>query len=196
MQPAQLGPPQSVSVSVPFLTPSLQAAAWQTPLLHTLLVQSPPITQARVAPQGAHAPPPQSVSVSVPFLIASLHVAVMQARVVASQLRLTQSAGKRQFSKSSHGGQLVPPQSTSVSVPFRNVSVQPGIWHTAAKQKPVVQSFRSMHVLPGPQLVAQVPPQSTSVSVPFFTPSAQSAATQVWVAPHTRLLQSSDTLQP
>jgi hypothetical protein len=33
-------PPQSVSLSLPFFTPSVQLDAWQTPLVQTLLSQS------------------------------------------------------------------------------------------------------------------------------------------------------------
>src|SRR4029079_2211714 len=68
-------PPQSVSVSVPFFTPSLHAGA-----LHFFVFESQtPLWQS---PEAAHAlpsahllgqEPPQSVSVSVPFLIVSLH---------------------------------------------------------------------------------------------------------------------------
>src|SRR4051794_17518007 len=66
-------PPQSVSVSVPFLTPSPQVGVWQTLPVHTPLAQSLSPEHAFPLPHffaGAH-DPPQSVSVSVPFLTPS-----------------------------------------------------------------------------------------------------------------------------
>jgi hypothetical protein len=46
-----------------------------------------------------------------------------------------------------------------------------------AGQKPLAQSFQSVHDLPMAQ-PEQVPPQSTSVSVPFLTASMQVGAWQ------------------
>ena len=69
-------PPQSMSVSVPFFTPSEQVAPWHLSGApeHTPLWQSP--ATAHVAPV-AHLPqlaPPQSTSVSVPFLTTSVQL--------------------------------------------------------------------------------------------------------------------------
>jgi hypothetical protein len=42
-QGAQTAPPQSTSVSLPFLTMSAHDGAWHTPPVHTPVVQSAPI---------------------------------------------------------------------------------------------------------------------------------------------------------
>jgi hypothetical protein len=67
-QGAQL-PPQSASVSVPFLTPSAQFGNSQKPelTLQTPLVQSPPKLQRLPGSHFAHVGPPQSTSVSSPL---------------------------------------------------------------------------------------------------------------------------------
>ena len=62
-------PPQSKSVSVPFLLPSLQEGR-QLPEMHLPLMQSTLTTQASVSAHFGQKPPPQSLSVSVPSLIA------------------------------------------------------------------------------------------------------------------------------
>jgi hypothetical protein len=61
-------PPQSTSVSLPFFTMSVHDAATQTPLSHTLLVQSPGAMHVPPVAHGAHFPPPQSTSDSAPSL--------------------------------------------------------------------------------------------------------------------------------
>jgi hypothetical protein len=72
----QVAPPQSMSVSVPFLTTSVQVAAWhrfgapeQTPLW-----QSPATVQSPFVAHPPQVPPPQSTSVSAPFSVPSVHV--------------------------------------------------------------------------------------------------------------------------
>jgi hypothetical protein len=65
-QASQAGPPQSTSVSWPFVTPSSQAGAWQTPSVHTPLRQSLAPAQPCPAPHAEQLPP-QSTSVSSPF---------------------------------------------------------------------------------------------------------------------------------
>ena len=69
-------PPQSLSVSSPFLTPSVGEGAWQTPSLQTLLVQSAPITQTLPVEQAGAFEPPQSTSVSSPFFTPSAGAAL------------------------------------------------------------------------------------------------------------------------
>jgi hypothetical protein len=73
-QGAQL-PPQSASVSVPFLTPSAQVGNSQKPelTLQTALVQSPPKLQRLPGSHLSHAGPPQSTSVSAPLCAESSH---------------------------------------------------------------------------------------------------------------------------
>ena len=73
-------PPQSTSVSAPFLTLSEQAAARQTlfrvpgrqrrpehEASHTAVLQSVPAVQSLPSPHFPHVAPPQSMSVSSPF---------------------------------------------------------------------------------------------------------------------------------
>ncbi len=74
MHAAQVPPPQSLSVSLPFLTLSRQVGAWQTLPVHTLLVQSEPKAQTLPLPQAAQSMPPQSLSVSLPFFTVSTQV--------------------------------------------------------------------------------------------------------------------------
>jgi hypothetical protein len=71
---AHVPPPQSTSVSAPFLTLSAQLAAWQMLPTHTPLWQSPPFAHCLPAALFGQLAPPQSVSVSVPFLTLSVHV--------------------------------------------------------------------------------------------------------------------------
>ncbi len=68
-------PPQSLSVSFPFLTPSTHVAAWQSIPLHTPSTQS--AATAHVSPVAHVDPqaPPQSMSVSEPFFTPSLQLA-------------------------------------------------------------------------------------------------------------------------
>jgi hypothetical protein len=70
-----------------------------------------------------------------------------------------------------------PPQSTSVSVPFRTVSVQLGGWQIPPEQTWLWQSVEKTQC----RLLAQgghvPPPQSTSVSFPSTTPFKQGGST-------------------
>jgi hypothetical protein len=81
----QLPPPQSVAVSAPLVTPSVQVAALQAPEAHTLLAQSAPAPHAFPTTQGLHEPP-QSTSDSVPFFVLSEHEGVWQTPLVHSRL--------------------------------------------------------------------------------------------------------------
>src|SRR4051794_1939818 len=71
-------PPQSLSVSVPFLTLSSQVAARHVSPTQTPVTQSRGSTQASPTMQGVQVPP-QSVPVSLPFLMVSLHAGAAQA---------------------------------------------------------------------------------------------------------------------
>jgi hypothetical protein len=175
-------PPQSVSVSLPFFTRSLQVAAWhlsgdpeQAPLRQSLATR-------HVFP-SAHLlqlAPPQSVSVSVPFFTESLHVAAWHLSGEPEQTPLWQSAAVRHVLVSAHFGQL-PPQSMSVSVPFLTESLHMADWHLSGLpvQTPLVQSLPVAQVLVSAHLGHAAPPQSTSVSVPFFTTSLHVGALHV-----------------
>jgi hypothetical protein len=118
----QLAPPQSMSVSAPFSTLSVQVGDWQSPPVQTPLVQSPPALH--VSP-GTHGPqePPQSTSVSLPFLTPSVQVGARHKKSVPHTL-LKQSLPVAHMSPVPHLGQVAPPQSTSVSVPFLAPSLQ------------------------------------------------------------------------
>ena len=71
------GPPQSTSVSLPFLTLSLHEGALHTfvPGSQTPSMQSVPTRHARLVMHLPQAAPPQSMSVSLPFLTPSPHSA-------------------------------------------------------------------------------------------------------------------------
>ena len=76
-----------------------------------------------------------------------------------------QSVATAQLRLLAHGLQ-VPPQSTSVSLPFFTPSVQPGVWQIPDLQNVLAQSPSPEHFLPTAHL-GHVLPQSMSVSVPF-----------------------------
>ncbi len=135
----QLGPPQSMSVSVPFLAPSWQFAIWQTPLVQGPLLQSLVLRHFWPGLQGLQeltrfCGPPQSTSVSRPFCTPSpplgcavvLHAGAWQVvgfpAVDALQTPSAQSACVTHTLPSLQRGQLGPPQSTSVSAPFLTLS--------------------------------------------------------------------------
>jgi len=93
-----------------------QTAETQSPLVpHPL-----PSAQRLAGAQG----PPQSASVSEPFFTASPQVEEAQIEVPAGQTAFTQSVPSLQLLPSSQWGQVAPPQSTAVSVPFLTPSVQ------------------------------------------------------------------------
>ena len=69
-----VAPPQSMSVSLPFFTPSLQVGAWQVPPEQTPLVQSAATLQPFPAVQALQVLPPQSMSVSSWFCTPSVQV--------------------------------------------------------------------------------------------------------------------------
>jgi hypothetical protein len=108
------GPPQSMPVSVPFFTVSVQLGAVQRLIAEQApLAQSTPVLQP---PPSAHLfgqEPPQSTPVSEPFWRLSVHDGAWQ---VPLHTASTQSAGTEHPFPSAHWGQL-PPQSTSVSSP-------------------------------------------------------------------------------
>jgi hypothetical protein len=75
-------PPQSVAVSLPFLTRSAQVGCWQTRLVQTPLEQSLACTQACPGPQALGQLPPQSASVSSLFCVLSWQVGTWQVQVM------------------------------------------------------------------------------------------------------------------
>ena len=82
----------------------------------------------------------------------------------------------------------LPPQSTSVSVPFFTPSVQVGTWQMLPVQTPLMQSPGPPQPPPSMQ-GPQFEPQSTPVSVPFLTLSEQVAVAHLPPV-QTRLSQS------
>jgi hypothetical protein len=71
------GPPQSKSLSVPFLRSSSHVAAAQTPAMQEAVTQSTPVAHGCPMSHGPHGPP-QSAPVSPPLLTPSAQVGVMQ----------------------------------------------------------------------------------------------------------------------
>jgi hypothetical protein len=183
-------PPQSTSLSVPFLMASAQVTPMHVPFLHESVVQSDATTQRWVSLQGGQAPP-QSISVSVPFLTLSLHAAGWQTELMHDCE--IQSALVLQAWFVRQAGHATPPQSTSVSLAFFTPSVHAAarqVWMSPAsagepappdvvppsagplEQMLVAQSLGSVHTVPGGHPM-QGPPQSTSTSPAFFRPSMQ-----------------------
>lgn len=118
-------PPQSTSLSSPFLIPSVQVGAAQTPLAQLAEAQSAVTLQAAL---GAHfiQAPPQSLSVSLPSRIPSVQVGAMQ--TPAGQTRPDwQSFPFWHLACAPHLVEHEPPQSMSVSPPFWTLSVQLGV---------------------------------------------------------------------
>ena len=93
----------------------------------SLLVQSAATLQALVSAHLVVQEPPQSMSVSSPFLTLSVQLALVQVSLVASHTRLTQSVLILHALSSPQAGQVPPPQSTSVSLPFFLLSLQVGL---------------------------------------------------------------------
>jgi hypothetical protein len=114
-------PPQSVSVSSPFLTPSPHFAAAHTcgdVAEHTPETQSKPTLQNFVSTQRfVQMLPPQSTSPSSPFFTLSSHLGGAQVLVPLVQTRSLQSALTPQTLLVGHLTHplVVPPQSTSDS---------------------------------------------------------------------------------
>jgi hypothetical protein len=77
---AQEAPPQSMSLSAPFLTRSVQFGAWQRAgvPLHTPLWQSAATAQSLPLMHLEHTTPPQSMSVSSWFLTTSVQLGSWQ----------------------------------------------------------------------------------------------------------------------
>ena len=123
--------PQSVPLSAPFFTPSVQLGAWHVPPEQLLLAQSVAVVQVMPVAHPVHVPP-QSTADSVPFLMLSAHVAAWQ--TPPAQFRLVQSAVTTQLAPAPHPVGHGPPQSTPVSVPSCSPSVQLGALQVPALQ--------------------------------------------------------------
>ncbi len=101
----------------------------------------------------------------------------------------------RQRFSDTQGGQVPPPQSWSVSLPFSVPSVQLLALQNPERHTFDEQSPEESHPWPLPHAGHAPPPQSTSVSVPFFLPSSQAGA---WHLPfaHELLAQSLSAAHP
>jgi hypothetical protein len=150
--------------------------------------QSGVTAQVRPSEQAPQAPPPQSTSVSVPSTTPFEQEAAAATHAPPVQSSVAQSTARAHACPAVQGEQMGPPQSASVSCPFRTPSAQLGAWGQVPGQAKAVQSAAVVQVPPAAQGRQAPPPQSASVSAPFFTPSVQVAAWQV--ALHTPLPQS------
>jgi hypothetical protein len=110
------------------------------------------------------------MSVSDPSFVASEHDGTMHLWVIALHAMLLQSPLPRQSDPRGQSAQ-VPPQSTPLSSPSLNPSVQL-VEQVFATQKPLRQSSGVLQARPLLHWV-QPPPQSISDSAPFRTPSKQ-----------------------
>jgi hypothetical protein len=173
-------PPQSTSVSFGPLKPSLQPSAAHTSLVgwQNALAQSPlPVHACPFGQRSQVVEPPQSMPDSPWFETASLQVGARQRPPMHTLL--TQSVPLLQVWLSSHFVLQLPPQSTSVSLPFLTESLQVATWQMRFTQRPLWQSVAVRHAWPWMQLGPQSsPPQSRSDSSPLTAPSSQLGATQ------------------
>ena len=97
------------------------------------------------------------------------------------QTPVRQSLAAVQRSRSGQRGHMVePPQSTSLSPPFRSPSVQLAAAHVPPVHTPLSQSVPAVQLAPAPHRPhIDVPPQSTPLSPPLATPSEQLGATRL-----------------
>jgi hypothetical protein len=179
---AHLGhaPPQSTSVSLPFFISSWHRFATHTFDVAAQNVETQSMDAEHFLPlsHGAQTPPPQSTSVSFPFFMPSWHCSETHTCVELSQSKLAQSELDMHALPTTHPGQLVPPQSTSVSPALKTPSSQDdatqsdvdALQYVDAQSAPDVHDFPVSHF-------AQLPPQSTSLSVPSFSPFMQLGST-------------------
>jgi hypothetical protein len=136
-QGGHAAPPQSLSVSAPFLTESSHAGAWHAPAVHTPLEQSAARAHASPSSHGAQSGPPQSMSVSLPFLTLSMHAAGTQ--VVDEHTPLAQSEGARHSTHAPLPSQSLPEAPSAHAVPAAT-----GVFEgTPALQVSAVQGFLS-----------------------------------------------------
>jgi len=231
-------PPQSTPDSSPFLMPSVHVAAAHLFMVvvvvilvvvfvtvtliaaQLLLRQSVLVTQSPLAGHLGHVGPPQSTPVSLLFLMPSPQPAgraEMHMLLVVLQLPLRQSLALLQLTPVGHFGQVRPPQSTPVSMPFLTPSVHVAAAHIfiVVVVVTLVTGFVSV-TFTGAQLLLRQslgaeqpplaahlghkgPPQSTPVSAPFLTPSEHDTAGAVMHAfvalSHSPVRQSALTLQ-
>jgi hypothetical protein len=120
-QGAQFGPPQSVSTSPSFITPSMHEAAWQNVAVQTPAAQSAGSLQWSPVLQGEQVPP-QSASVSAPFITVSSQRGARHK--LFAQTPSMQSDRSLHPPPDAHDGHTGPPQSMPVSCPSRVLFLQ------------------------------------------------------------------------
>jgi hypothetical protein len=162
-------PPQSRSVSEPFLTPSGHDADAHTPFEQRPLAgttQSPFPPQVLPTPHLFGQADPQSTSASEPLRTVSVQLGAWQTLPVHTLL--PQSVPAPQPWPGTHLFGQPDPQSTSDSVPFFTVSVHVGAWQTPPVHTLPPQSLPEVQCWPDAHFVVHEPPQSVSLSLPFF----------------------------
>jgi hypothetical protein len=119
-------PPQSTSVSLAFLNPSLQLGAAHINIvgLQNPFAQSAATKQALPSTHFGHFAPPQSIAVSDPSFVPFEQPGPTQTPPVHKLV--SQSSAVTQCRPAPHGAQRDPPQSKSVSSPFLSPSLQLG----------------------------------------------------------------------
>jgi hypothetical protein len=131
-------PPQSTSVSFGPLKPSLQPSAAHTSLVgwQNALAQSPsPVHAWPFGQRSQVVEPPQSMPDSPWFETSSLHVGARHRPPMHTPL--TQSVPLLHVWLSSHFLVQLPPQPTSVSLPFLTESLQVATWQIRLMQRPL-----------------------------------------------------------
>jgi len=127
-------PPQSTSVSVPLLTPSLQPEPAHVPELQIPLSQSGPMAQSWPGVHVEQSGPPQSTSVSVPSTMPFLQTGSERQVPLEQYEPDWQSVWVTHLPRRPHPVQSGPPQSTSVSPPFCAPSPQVSIWQVPLQE--------------------------------------------------------------
>jgi len=188
-------PPQSVTASLPFLTPSEQVGAWHLLSLHTPDEQSEPLEQPNVSPQGKQFPPqlphicpPVQLNITSLSKVGAASSSVKSEHSVSRQLpskhsSLVQSSLAVQICPEGHRfsePHVAPPQSMPTSSPFLTPSSQLAGAQTSSpstdvSQLPEEQSEFTAQGSPSGH-ETQFPPQSIAVSAPFCSPSVQVAS--------------------
>jgi hypothetical protein len=157
-------------VSAPSWRPSVQVGAAHTPDLQTV-----PDPQVHVML------PPQLSGMGPHWVPTPAQVYAVHPQTPPTHGPLEQSPSSEQALPGSQVGPQLPPQSTSLSAPFRTPSVHVADWHVFEKpwvlQTALTQSAPVPHVFASPHFGHCEPPQSTSVSEPSRVPLAHPGGT-------------------
>jgi hypothetical protein len=111
-------PPQSTSVSFPFLNPSVQVGAEHVPLAQTLSMQSEPIEHILKSGHGEQFGPPQSTSVSPSSCTPSVHDACTHRFVLVHESPIMQSELFRHCTQLPLPSHTVPPAAEVHAIPI------------------------------------------------------------------------------